>query len=942
MVGKTILGYHVDKKIGEGAYSTVYQVSKTNAAGTYTRALKHITLPSKKQYAGILNSMGGDYAKADDYFATILQDVATEIRILSMMSESGNPNIVRYYENDILENPSPRIYHIFILMEHLTPLPDYLGSVTLTVQDVIQLGKDVLNALILCHKHNVIHRDVKDENIFVSADGIYKLGDFGVSKALKDQSHAASIKGTPEFIAPEVYLGQHNYDHTIDIYSLGIVLYRLLNHFRNPFLPAYPTPYSTDDEETAFGERMKGKTPPLPSVAQNILGETIVKAILPRDQRYNSAEEFLSALKNAEKELVASDLELPLALSDVQVELPIVDVLESSLNSSKTIGIRWLVDEEESQADDVNLFESSMDRIRSVAVTEETEEKSVPSQVTTAEEKNETIEQEKHKRKQSKKKRKETPTLRSLAIKTVSHFRLKKQNRARIRSEKRLKTIVDSNIRPIKEDRDAIFESGRQKIIADHIDEGFKYIQYAARNGSMDGAILLGYCYDIGLGVKQDRMVAEAYYRQGSISNPEFKSFYHQKSDMDDSDLFMAAARAAEKMLDPAYVTAELVVPLNTKSKRKISRAAVSAFFLNWVRTQQVKRCLIAVVSVVLVFGVIMAVFGIARAKKSSIEEGESNHVESPEDMTVDSATESTTEESAEITDIECTFELSKDKDGYILTSVKIPADMTELTIPESHNGLPVIEIGDYVFSGNEQIESVNIPQSLVSVGKGSLQNCSNLKSVFLPKSVCIIETSAFEGCTGLERFEMPQGSVMIAERCFAGCSGLTEVVLPPHVHFAGDHMFEGVEGIQIATMPADAITYIPNDRMTSVIINGGSEIPNRAFENCVYLKSIDLSGSNIVSIGQFAFYGCALESIVIPEGVTRIHTGAFMGCKSLKRVVLASTIQNIMQLAFSSCSSLETIEYHGSHSDWSKIAKAYNWVENSLGYKVVYKKLNG
>ncbi len=935
MVGKTILGYHVDKKIGEGAYSTVYRVSKTNAAGTYVRALKHITLPSKKQYAGILNSMGGDYAKADDYFATILQDVATEIRILSMMSESGNPNIVRYYESDILENPSPRIYHIFILMEHLTPLPNYMGSVTLTVQDVIQLGKDVLNALILCHKHNVIHRDVKDENIFVSADGIYKLGDFGVSKALKDQSHAASIKGTPEFIAPEVYLGQHNYDHTVDIYSLGIVLYRLLNHFRNPFLPAYPTPFSTEDEDSAFAERMKGKTPPLPSIARNILGETIVKAILPRDQRYDSAEEFLCALKNAEKELVASDLELPLALSEVQAELPMVDVLESSLNSSKTIGIRWLVDEEESQADDVNLFESSMDRNRSVTVTEETEEKPVPSQVTTAEEKNETIEQEKHKRKQSKKKRKESPTLRSLAIKTVSYFRLKKQNRDRIRSEKRLKTIVDSNIRPIKEDRDAIFESGRQKIIADHIDEGFKYIQYAARNGSMDGAILLGYCYDIGLGVKQDRMVAEAYYRQGSISNPEFKSFYHQKSDMDDSDLFIAAARVAEKMLDPAYMTAEPIVPLKTKSKRKISWAAVSAFLLNWVRTQQAKRCLIGIASLALLLVIGLTIFGIAQAKKSPNKEEDSNHIETA----VGTTTDTDTGESAEASNIIFSFDLSESKDGYVLTTVKILTEVTELIIPESHDGLPVIGIGDYVFSKNPKIESVHIPDSVIAIGRGAFLDCCALENVFLPKSVCVIEPLAFAGCTNLKKVEKPQGSITITDQCFAGCTNLTELVLPPYVHFAGDHVFAGVERIQIATMPADAITYIPNDRMTSVIINGGSEIPNHAFENCVYLKSIDLSGSNIVSIGQFAFYGCALESIVIPEGVTRIHTGAFMGCKSLKRVVLASTIQNIMQLAFSDCSSLETIEYHGSLSEWLNIGKSYNWIENSANYKVVYKK---
>ena len=69
MLGKEILGYHVDEKIGSGGFGTVYKVSKTNVSGTYVRALKHIKLPNKKQYSNILNSMGGDYTKADNYFA---------------------------------------------------------------------------------------------------------------------------------------------------------------------------------------------------------------------------------------------------------------------------------------------------------------------------------------------------------------------------------------------------------------------------------------------------------------------------------------------------------------------------------------------------------------------------------------------------------------------------------------------------------------------------------------------------------------------------------------------------------------------------------------------------------------------------------------------------------------------------------------------------------
>ena len=310
MIGKEILGYHVDEKIGSGGFGTVYKVSKTNAAGTYIRALKHITLPTKKQYASVLNSMGGDYAKADDYFASALNDIVNEIKILSTLSESGVNNIVRYYENDIIETPSPKTYDIYILMEYLTPFTDYVDDKDFTVKDVIELGKDILRALVSCHNKNIIHRDIKDDNIFVSPDGTYKLGDFGVSKALKDKSRAESVKGTPNFIAPEVYLGKEKYDNTVDVYSLGIVLYKLLNKMRNPFLPTFPAPYSTVDEDAAFEARMTGGIPELPIMAQNELGQVILKAIMPRAERYDSAREFLDALVNVEAAMSTDELAL--------------------------------------------------------------------------------------------------------------------------------------------------------------------------------------------------------------------------------------------------------------------------------------------------------------------------------------------------------------------------------------------------------------------------------------------------------------------------------------------------------------------------------------------------------------------------------------------------------------------------------------------------------
>lgn len=297
LIGKNILGYTVSEKLGSGAFGTVYKVIKTNAAGQYVRALKHITIPTEKQYNSVLNSMGGDVSKADSYFSQMLDNIVSEIKILNDLSEKGVQHIVRYYENDIVVTDSPRRYDILILMEYLTPLEDFIQNADFRVRNVVKLGLDILDGLQSCHSNGVIHRDIKDDNIFVSDKSEYKIGDFGVSKVLKDSSKAESLKGTPNFLAPEVYLGKEGYTKSVDLYSLGIVLYRLLNYNRNPFLPHFPKQFFAQDEDTAFEERMSGKIPDFPSLAGEQIGQVIVKAISNSSERFQTADEFISALK---------------------------------------------------------------------------------------------------------------------------------------------------------------------------------------------------------------------------------------------------------------------------------------------------------------------------------------------------------------------------------------------------------------------------------------------------------------------------------------------------------------------------------------------------------------------------------------------------------------------------------------------------------------------
>lgn len=299
LIGKEILGYTVSEKIGSGAFGTVYKAVKTNFSGQYIRALKHITIPTEKQYNSVLNSMGGNVSKANNYFSQMLNNIVSEIRILNNLSEQGVQHIVRYYENDIHVTKFPTRYDIFILMENLTPLDEYIQKTDFCVRDVIRVGLDILNGLKSCHDSGVIHRDIKDDNIFVSDKGEYKIGDFGVSKMLKDSPKAESLKGTPNFLAPEVFFGKESYTKSVDLYSLGIVLYRLLNYSRNPFLPVFPEQYYEQDETSAFEKRMKGMIPPYPILGGEKIGRVIVKSISGKNERFQTADEFITALEEA-------------------------------------------------------------------------------------------------------------------------------------------------------------------------------------------------------------------------------------------------------------------------------------------------------------------------------------------------------------------------------------------------------------------------------------------------------------------------------------------------------------------------------------------------------------------------------------------------------------------------------------------------------------------
>ena len=287
--------WHIVRELGEGSFGKVFEIEREDFGYTYKSALKAITIPQSESEIKSAMAEGLDEDSISGYFRGIVQDMVDEFILMSKLK--GHSNIVSYEDHKVIAHNDGLGWDILIRMELLTPLLDYIKKDDMDETSVIKLGIDMCRALEQCKKYNIIHRDIKPENMFISELGDFKLGDFGVARTAERTMGGMSKKGTYVYMAPEVYKGEE-YGASADMYSLGVVLYRLCNHNRVPFLPAYPAPISYRDREEALSKSMKGEPIPAPANASEELAQIILKACAYKSKdRYVSPTELRLALE---------------------------------------------------------------------------------------------------------------------------------------------------------------------------------------------------------------------------------------------------------------------------------------------------------------------------------------------------------------------------------------------------------------------------------------------------------------------------------------------------------------------------------------------------------------------------------------------------------------------------------------------------------------------
>ncbi len=245
--------------------------------------------------------------------------------------------------------------------------------------------------------------------------------------------------------------------------------------------------------------------------------------------------------------------------------------------------------------------------------------------------------------------------------------------------------------------------------------------------------------------------------------------------------------------------------------------------------------------------------------------------------------------------------------------------DMDTLVIPNT-----VLSIGDNAFQCCKDLVEVTFGNSLSSIGALAFEQDTLLVSLNLPASVTSIGANAFRGCKGLTSISVAASNTVYDSR--NGCNaiiqtntnmlvlGCVNTVIPSTVTSIGENAFSYQKSLQATTIPNSVVSlgnsaFAHCDSLASIVIpNSVTQIGNYCFTDCPLLSSVTF-GDSIATIGGDAFSFCtSLTGIVIPNTVTSLGSNAFDGCSSLASATLPDALIEINYQLFRNCTSLTSI----------------------------------
>ena len=862
--------WRIKRFIGAGSYGRVFEIERRDEFDTvYTGALKAVTIPSSQGELDEILADGMDMNGASTYFRDYVKELNREIALMSKLK--GHSNIVSYEDHKMFPHEDGVGWDILIRMELLTPITSYLKqNHTFTRREVIQLGMDLCKALEICQRYNIIHRDIKPANIFISETEDFKLGDFGVARIASASTGASTRAGTVNYMAPEVFRGE-KYTSNVDIYSLGLVMYQLLNNNRMPLYPPYPQPITPSSRERAQAQRLSGAALPPPANAEGRLAEIVLKACAPDPaQRYDSPTVMRQALEailytegeakmiypegdtvpvpstsgaaapeendpNGETERPVwgkahADSEKP---AKAEKDLP--ECLKNARDDApleQQFSLRELSGLSKEEADALDLTLKPMPQPAPAA---EPAAPAVPQEPAA----DQTVRVE---------------TAQPAAPADDSTVRLMPgavpvQTPAEDHTER-----VAVPVQPVQN----VQESDKTTFLFEAQAEKRRQEQQAKREAEEAARRKAAEEKEAELArIRAEKRAAEQAAAEEAARKAEAEQ--------------AAAAQAAQQQETPAAPAA----PQKKGSKLPLAIGGV------------------AVAAVVAVGGFALAGRGNSQlpvaassvsVSSSSVSSTASSKAASTaaSSKTSSSTTASTSQNAADLIDSgscgkNATWELYKDGTMYI----KGTGAMTDYDFDYNTETKVTITNVPWYATHLSSIKKIVIESGITYVGAYSFMDCDAVTEVELPDTLTTIGENAFWLCNELKTIKIPSSVTEIGKRAFGGCLELTEVELPEGLKTIGYAAFDSC-GIKTVTIPGSV-----------------KEIPSEAFL-LAYTQNVVIE-EGVEEIGEEAFYyNDQLKSITIPRSVKKIGSNAFAKCTSLKSVTISKNC-NVASNAFPS-----------------------------------------
>eukprot|EP01083_Nonionella_stella_P128002 387768_1 len=222
----------------EPNFSDYYTTGKRIANGTFATVKMCKRRADNKRFA--VKIINKNELKVHE-----LEQLKEEVSILGFLSTKSHPNIIKM--NQVFEDRN-KIKLILELCQNNTLLDELYDAPNqrFTESKAAEITHTIATALQFLHSNHIVHRDLKPDNILFSKNGTLKITDFGTSKHIQfaNQPEGDNITcnykmktkvGTPYYVAPELIIDENNwYDNSIDLWSLGVILYMMLAGFR-PF-----------------------------------------------------------------------------------------------------------------------------------------------------------------------------------------------------------------------------------------------------------------------------------------------------------------------------------------------------------------------------------------------------------------------------------------------------------------------------------------------------------------------------------------------------------------------------------------------------------------------------------------------------------------------------------------------------------------------------------